>query len=152
MAPRSDAGRQRLAARAVVGALVLLAAIPAYLSIAPAWRPVGVRLACAALAALGCIRGLRWARGAAGAPAMSTVDAPPAETPAPALDSRFLALRDDVIWSVRSRRYFDTVLWPRLLVLAGGDLPRPADRRGIRRRGPSASALDGLVAEIERRA
>ena len=69
----------------------------------------------------------------------------------PELDTRFLALRDDVIYSVRSRRYFDVILWPRLSELAGTELPRPAPRRGIRRRGPSMSELTHLVTEIEGR-
>jgi hypothetical protein len=30
-------------------------------------------------------------------------------------------------------------------------LPRPANRRGLRRRGPSLRAIEELVAEIERR-
>ena len=39
--------------------------------------------------------------------------------PAPELDARFLALRDDVRYSIRSRRYFDVILWPRLVELGG---------------------------------
>ena len=43
-------------------------------------------------------------------------------------------------------------IWPRLSGLAGPDLSRPAERRGLRPRGPSMSALARLITEIERRA
>ena len=57
-----------------------------------------------------------------------------------------------MIYGARSRRYFDVILWPRLGALAGSEtLTRPADRRGVRRRGPSLRAIEALVAEIERR-
>jgi hypothetical protein len=137
---------------AVIVALVALGAMPAYLALGPTWRPVAVRLVCAAAVIAGCMRALRWARGAAAPPVVSPLDghAPPAA--GPALDARFLALRDDVIYATRSRRYFDVILWPRLQALANpAMLPRPASRRGLRRRGPSPRALAELVAEIERR-
>jgi hypothetical protein len=57
-----------------------------------------------------------------------------------------------VIYGTRSRRYFEVILWPRLVELARSEmLPRPEDRRGLRRRGPSLRAIEELVAEIERR-
>ena len=102
-------------------------------------------------------RGLRprAALGARGRRAVGRLS-PGWRTPPPAagpeLDARFLALRDDVIYGTRSRRYFEVILWPRLRELAGSEmLPRPADRRGLRRRGPSLRAIEELVAEIERR-
>jgi hypothetical protein len=67
------------------------------------------------------------------------------------LDEHFLRLRNDLAFSSGSRRYFDTFLWPRLRMIGGADLPAPAERRGMRRRGPSLSALERLIAEIERR-
>jgi hypothetical protein len=39
-----------------------------------------------------------------------------------------------------------------LLALAGTDLPRPAERPRILRRGPPLATLERLIAEIERRA
>ena len=72
--------------------------------------------------------------------------------PPPELDSRFLRLRDEVVYSTRSRRYFDAILWPQLGRLAGADLPRPPERRGLRRRGPALATLEDLIARIERRA
>jgi hypothetical protein len=151
MPPRTDRPRRRLAAFALLGALVVLAAIPAYLAVAPAWRGVALRGACALLVATGCARAARWVRGARVSGPLSPLDAPPIPVPPVALDERFLALWDDVRFSTRSRRYFDRILWPRLVTLAGRPFPRPADRRGIGRRGPSLASLDAAIAEIERR-
>ncbi len=150
MPARAERSRRRLAGRAIVAALVVLAAMPAYLALSPPWQPVAVRLSCAAIVAAGCVRVLRRARGAMEAEPISPLDAPPPPAAVPELDARFLALRDDVIHGTRSRRYFDRILWPRLSGLAGTDLPRPAERRGLRRRGPSMSVLARLVTEIER--
>ena len=137
---------------AVVVALVVLGAMPAYLALGPSWRPVAVRLVCTTVVIAGCVRALRWARGAAVSPVVSPLDAPALPTAGPELDARFLALRDDVIYGARSRRYFDVILWPRLDALAGtAMLPRPANRRGIPRRGPSMRAISEVVHEIERR-
>lgn len=144
--------RRRLVGGAVLVALVALAAIPAYLALSPSWRPVAVRLACTAAVIAGCVRALRWARGAAAPPVVSPLDAPAPPAAVPELDARFLALRDDVIYGTRSRRYFDVILWPRLGALAGSEmLARPANRRGFPRRGPSLRAIEELVAEIEKR-
>jgi len=152
MAEPRRPSRRRLAVGAVAAAVVALAAMPTYLALSPAWRPVVVRLACAAAVVAGCARAMRWARGAAGPSATSPLDAPPPPAPSPELDARFLALRDDVIYGARSRRYFDVILAPRLAALAGArGLPPVPARRGLRPRGPSLAALDALVAEIERR-
>ncbi len=126
--------------------------MPAYLTLTPAWRPAAVRLSCAALVALACARARRWVRDATGPYPISPLDAPPPEPPAPELDARFRGLRDDLIYSIRSRRYFDVILRPRLTDLGGSDLPRPPERRLMRRRGPSLRTLEGLIALIERRA
>ena len=144
--------RRRLVGGAVVVALVALAVMPAYLALSPSWRPVAVRLACTAAVIAGCVRALRWARGAAAPSLVSPLDAPAPPAAGPELDARFLALRDDVIYGARSRRYFEVILWPRLGELARSEmLPRPANRRGLRRRGPSLRAIEELVAEIEKR-
>ena len=144
--------RRRLVGGAVVVALVALAAMPAYLALSPSWRPVAVRLVCTAAVIAGCVRALRWAREAAAPSIVSPLDGHAPLPAGPELDARFLALRDDVIYGTRSRRYFEVILWPRLGELAGSEmLPRPADRRGLRRRGPSMRAIEELVAEIEKR-
>src|SRR5262245_18831273 len=153
MPPRPERSRRGLAGRMIFAALVVLAIIPSYLSISPVWRPTAVRLACALLVVAGCVRALKWLREATGPRSLSPLDAPPPAPPEPALDPHFVSLREDFVASTRSRRYFDVILWPRLLELAGRDLPHPARRRGIlRRRGPSLTAIESLVAEVERQA
>jgi hypothetical protein len=149
MPARAKPVRRYLIGGGIAAVLVTLAAIPTYLALAPAWRTLAVRLVCAVAVAAGCVRAVRWARGVVQAEDVSPLDAPPPPGAGPELDARFLALRDDVIYGTRSRRYFDVILWPRLSELAGTELPRPAARRGIRRRGPSMSELSHLVAEIE---
>lgn len=151
MPERAESSRGRLAGRGIVVALAVLVAMPAYLTLSPAWRPAAVRVVCALLVAGGCARALRSLREAAGPRPVSPLDAPPAAPPALAIDERFAGLRDDLVSGTRSRRYFDVILWPRLRNLAGRDLPKPPERRGLlRRRGPSLRAIEDLVAEVER--
>src|SRR5262245_36244453 len=152
MPPPRRPSRRRLAIGALAAAVVALAAMPTYLALPPAWRPAILRLACAAAVVAGCVRAMRWARSAAAPSALSPLDAPPPPAPGPELDARFLALRDDVIYGARSRRYFEVILAPRLAALAGAEgLPPVSTRRGLRPRGPSLDALEALVTEIERR-
>ena len=141
----------RIAAHGFLAVLLVLGAIPAYLGLSPSWRPAAVRAACALLVVAGCVRVVRAVRGSVGHPPSSPLDAPPAPWPPPELDDRFLRLRDDLVYGGRSRRYFDAILWPRLLELAGASLPRPAVRRRLRRLGPSLRTLEHLVAEAEKR-
>ena len=141
----------RLLALAVGWSLLALAALPVYLTISPAWRPVAARLACAVVVAIGSFRARAWARAAVATAGLSLFEAPPEPVPGLTLDPRFLRLRDDLVASTRRRRYFDVVLWPRLSALEGPDLPPPAEPRGPIRRGPSLAAIERLVARIEGR-
>ena len=152
MPTRRERSPGRLAGRAVLTSLVVLAATPLYLSLDHSWRPLVVRLACAALVAAVCLRVLRSVGGAIQTDAVSPFDTPPPLPPPPEMDSRFLRLRDELVFSVRGRRYFDAILWPRLCGLASTALPRPPERPGIRRRGPSLATLEDLIARIERHA
>jgi len=144
----SPLGR-RLVGRAVLVVLLVLVAMPLYLTISPAWRPTAARLACGVALAAGCVRARRRARDAAAAHVPSPFEAPPLPAPAVQLDLAFLRLRDDLVASVRSRRYFDVVLWPKLTALAGAALPCPPRRRVLRRRGPALRVLEGLISRIE---
>src|SRR5688500_15572858 len=103
MPEASRRSRRRLVALAIVAALVALAAMPTYLALSPSWRPTAVRVACAAAVIAGCVRALRWARGAAAPSVISAVDAPVPPPAVPELDARFLSLREDVIYGTRSR-------------------------------------------------
>ncbi len=152
MPPRRERSPRLIAGRAVMAAFFALAGIPLYLSLDSSWRPLVVRLACAALVGVACLRVLRGVGRAMETHVVSPFDAPPPPVAQPELDSRFLRLRDEVTFSTRNRRYFDAILWPRLCALAGTDLPRPPERRGIFRRGPSLAILEDLIVRIERRA
>jgi len=151
MPPPDERAALRFVARGFVVTLVVLVAIPSYLTLAPSWRPLAARLACAALVAFGCIRLVRSARGSTDGHAPSAVDAPSPRTQPPELDERFLRLRDELRFSVRSRQYFETILWPQLGRLGGADLPAPPERHGVRRDGPRLSDLERIVAALETR-
>jgi hypothetical protein len=142
----------RWAGRGLVGLLLVLVAIPAYLTLAPSWRTLGIRLGCALLVIAGCVRLTRGARRAIEEQPLSALDLPPRPFPARELDERFLRLRGDLVASARSQRYFDAILWPRLVALAGEGLPRLATPRALWRRGPSLRTIEHLVAEAEKRA
>ena len=148
----SPLGR-RLAGRAVLLVLLALAAMPLYLTISPTWRPTAARLACGIALVAGCVRARRRARDAAAAHVPSPFEAWPLPAPAVQLDPAFLRLRDDLVASVRSRRYFDVVLWPKLTALAGSEaaLPCPPRRRVLSRRGPALRVLEGLISRLEAR-
>lgn len=150
MSPPSDRSLAGLVARGFLVVLILLVAIPAYLGLSPAWRPIALRAACAILGVAGCLRVVRVVRASVGRPAPSPLDAPPAPAPEVEMDERFLRLRDDLIYSRRSRRYFDAVLWPRIAELAEVPLSRPPARPHLGRIGPSQRALEQLIGEVER--
>lgn len=142
---------RRLAALALLGLIAAGGVMPAYLALSPSWRPIVVRLVCTLAVVAGTIRAVRWARSTA-PPTQSPIDAAVPPMPAPELDQRFLALRDDVLHGTRSRRYYDVILAPRLAALSATELPAVRERAGFRRRrGPSLATLTSIVGEIERR-
>jgi hypothetical protein len=148
MPSRAERSRYRLPAYGLLAVLVLLAAIPGYLTLDPSRRPLAVRLAGAVIVVVGCIRVVGAVRRTRDSEPPSALDAPPPGSRPPTLDERFLRTRDDLLFSRRSQRYFDVFLWPRLRTLGGADLAPPVARR---RRGPSWSTLERLIAGIERR-
>jgi hypothetical protein len=152
MSPRAEASPRRLAARGLLAALLVLAAVPAYLVLDPSWRWPAVRLSCAVIVLFGSTRVIRAVRERIVHDPPSPLDAPPLPTMAPTLDARFLRLRDELIGGAQRRRYFDVILWPRLQALAGADLPPLAERRRFGGRGPSLATIARLIADIERRA
>jgi hypothetical protein len=152
MPSRAEQFALGFAARGFVAVVVILAAIPAYLTLAPSWRPLAARAACALLVVAGCVKIIRSVRGSLEETPPSALDAVPGKPQPPDLDERFVRLRDELVFSTRSRHYFDTIFWPQLAKLADGELPRPAPRRKLRRDGPSLHALESLIAAVERRA
>jgi|SRR5262245_19087301 len=151
MPARRDHSSRRVAGHVIAASVVVLAALPAYLTLDQGWRPVALRVASALVVAAGGARARRWVRDTVEVRPVSALDAPPPAPLPPELDGRFLRLREDLRGSVRSQRYFDVILWPRLSALAGSDLAQPSARRGVPRLGPSLRALEGLIARIERR-
>ena len=149
MPPPDERQALRLVARGFVAMVVILMAIPSYLTLAPAWRPLAARLACALLVAFFCVRIVRSVRGSVEGHAASALDAPAPRAQPPELDERFLRLRDELRFSTRNRKYFETILWPQLSHLGGADLPLPPERHGVRRDGPSLHALERIVAAVE---
>lgn len=141
----------RLAAYGILLGLLILAAIPVYLALDAGWRVTIVHLVCAVVVTVGSIRVVRGVRRTADGHATSPVDMPPAPAPTVILDEVFLRRRDELTYSIRSRRYFDAVLWPRLLALAGTHLPPPPRRRWCSRLGPSRAMLENLIGQIETR-
>jgi hypothetical protein len=133
---------------AALGGVVLLASVPVYVFVEPAWRALVVRLAAAVVLGVTLLQ-LRTAlvHRLAGGGASALDDARRRLWPEPGLPLRFLDLIHDVRTALRSRRHFDKVLWPRLSALAGRPLDRPPLRAG---RGPSLASLDEMVTAIEK--
>jgi hypothetical protein len=132
---------------AVLGAVVSLVTVPVYVYVEPSWRPLVARLAAALVlgVALLQLRRLLVDRIEAGG-ASALDEARRRRGPEPAVPHRVLDLRRDVRAALRSRRYFDEVLWPRLTAFTSSPLARPPLRRG---RGPSLASLREVISRIE---
>ena len=133
---------------AVLGGVVLLATVPVYVYVEPAWRALVVRLAVAFV--LGAIL-LQLRRALVDhldrAPASALDEARVRRGPGPGVPHRFLDLINDVRAARRSRRYFEQVLWPRLTALSSAPLEPPPPRRG---RGPSLAGLRAVLEALEK--
>jgi hypothetical protein len=133
---------------AVLGGVVLLTTLPVYVYVEPAWRALVARLAAALVVGTTLLQlrralvdQLERGRGSA------LDEARRHRGPGPGVPHRFLDLVNDVRAALRSRRYFEQVLWPRLEALSRHPLVRPPRRRG---RGPSLARLREVLAAIER--
>jgi hypothetical protein len=162
MLPPPEPGRRNVrlvAGYALFAGLLILATTPIYLSAQPSTRGAVVRLAAgvfvgAILLPLG--RALRrWIDAQPPSRFELALERTPAE---PVLAAPFLKLRDEVRNSARDQRYFEHVLWERILALlsrlpSGSGEVIAAKPRGRRfsRRGPSLAALRDLIAAIEER-
>ena len=128
---------------------VILCAVPVYVFVEPPWRGLVARLASAlvlgvALLELRNTLAQKLARHEASALDGARVH----RMTEPGVPPRFLALAHEVRAAVRSRRYFEMVMWPRLLALSVRPLHRPPTRRPGR--GPSLASLDDVVTAIEK--
>jgi len=134
---------------AVLAGLVLLGVLPLYVWVEPSWRPLVARLAGAFVLGVALLQLRRVAADGVEAAGASALDAARWQRgPEPGVPHHFVDLASDVRTALRNRRYFETVLWPRLEALAGRPLARPPLRRG---RGPSLAGLRAVIADIERR-
>jgi len=128
---------------------VFFAALPVYVWVEPSWRALVARLACALVLGVTLLNLRRVLADGVEAAGVSAIDAARfAARPEAAAPHHALELARDVRTALRSRRYFETVLWPRLEALAGRPLTPPPRRRG---RGPSLAGLRAVITEIERR-
>ena len=146
-----ERSRIRLVVYGFLAAVVLLGLIPGYLMLDASWRPIALRLACAAIVVVGCIRLVAGVGRSIEPEPPSLLDLPPRPRARPEVDERFLRLRDDLRFSTVSRTYFEAHLWPRLCRIAGSELPLPSRERRGRRRGPSVGMLGRLIDDLERR-
>jgi hypothetical protein len=134
---------------AVLAGIVLLAAVPVYVFVEPPWRGLVARLAVAFVLGLALLQLRRAAAQRLATGNASALDeARGAAAPQPRVPLRFLELRSDVRAALRSRRYFERVLWPRLAALAPHPLVPPPVRPG---RGPSLAGLRRVIDALERR-
>jgi len=145
----ADRPLARIVARcAALGGVVLLATVPVYVWVEPSWRGLVARLAAAFVLGVTLVQ-LRGALSegleAAGASALDATRA--RRGPEPGVPHHFQDLVGDVRIALRSRRYFEEVLWPRLQALAARPLARPPLRRG---RGPSLAGVRAVITAIEK--
>jgi hypothetical protein len=133
---------------AVLGGVVLLAAVPVYVYVEPGWRPVVTRLAAAFVLGASLLqlrRALVDHLARDGAWALD--EARSRRGPGPAVPHHFEELVAAVRAALRSRRQFEKVLWPRLAALTSRPPERPPVRPG---RGPSLASLRAAIDAIEK--
>jgi len=134
---------------ATLAAVVLLVMVPVYVYVEPAWRTFVARLACAFVLGVALLQLRRSLLDRLADLGGSGIDAARGQRePEPAVPHHFRDLASDVRTAMRSHRYFDKVMWPRLEALTPDPLPRPAARPG---RGPSLASLRRVIAAIEKR-
>jgi hypothetical protein len=132
---------------AVLGAIVFVGTVPAYVYVEPGWRPLVARLGASLVLGIALLQ-LRQAlvdrlRQRPGSPLDEARRRGGAE---PSVPHHFLDLTRDVRAALRSRRYFDEVLWPRLTAFTSRPLVRPPVRPG---RGPSLARLREVISAVE---
>ncbi|HXJ78146.1 MAG TPA: hypothetical protein VMS64_05630 [Candidatus Methylomirabilis sp.] len=154
--PRERRWPRLVAGYTVLLALVAGAATPIYFLLEPGNRPLVIRLGSALILLVVLIHLLGTLRARLDAQRPSGLErALVPQRQQQTLDPRFVQIRDELRESAWSRRYFDHVLWPELIALAGRaphgpsrpSLVRPPGR--FFRRGPALTTLRELIAVIE---
>jgi hypothetical protein len=146
---RADRALLGLAVRCLVlAAVVLLATVPVYVYVEPGWRPLVARLAAAFVVGVCILNFRRTLVERLALDGSSPLDeARGRRAPEPGVPHHFRDLVSDVRAALRSRRYFEEALWPRLVGYASRPLTRPPLRLG---RGPSLAALRTALDAIEK--
>ena len=146
---RADRALLGLAVRCLVlAAVVLLATVPVYVYVEPSWRPLVGRLAAAFVVGVSVLQFRRALVERLAFDGPSPLDEARARrAPEPGVPHHFRDLISDVRAALRSRRYFEEALWPRLVGYASRPLPRPPARLG---RGPSLAGLRAALDAIEK--
>jgi hypothetical protein len=128
--------------------LVFLAAVPVYVFVEPPWRALVARLATALVLGAALLQLRRALAERLQRDTPSALDEARAwRPPEPSVPHHVLDVVSDVRAALRSRRYFEEVLWPRLAAFTSRPLVRPPARRG---RGPSLARLREVIALIEK--
>jgi len=156
MPPRRERRWPKIAAAYVVF-MLLLAGITsfAFETAGAAYQPLVLRLAVAVLLGIVLMHIRSYFRGdPLWDPPSEFENALIPERIAPKFDASLVKLRGELADGVKSRAYFDRVLWPRLKEIAeatgAGEIERPARPR-LPWRGPSLSTLAGLISRLEKR-
>jgi hypothetical protein len=132
---------------AAVAGVVLLVTIPVYVWVEPSWRSLVARAASALVLGVALIqlrRALAERLDTDGAWVLD--EARRRHRPEFPVPHHFKDLVGDVRAALRSRRYFEQGLWPRLTALTARPLTRPPLRPG---RGPSLAGLRRVIADVE---
>ena len=146
-----------VAGYAIFAGLLCLAGTPAYYYAEPPAKPLVVRLVVGILlgVALVHIRGeLRTRMRARSLSALEAARRVP--TPEAELAPAFLKLRDELMYSRASQRYFTHILRPHLLALIAGrgekalpEVPARPTWRRLLGRGPTTAGLQTLITRME---
>jgi hypothetical protein len=145
---RGDGALARVVGRtAVVAGVVVIAAVPVYVWVEPSWRGLVARAASALALAVTLVqlRRVLVEQLEAGGP-WATDEARRRPWRESGVPHHFKNLASDVRAALRSGRYFEQGLWPRLAALANRPLVPPPRRPG---RGPGLAALRRVIADLE---
>ena len=146
---RADPVLAGIAARSLLlASVVTLAAVPVYVYVEPSWRALVARLAAAFVVGVTLLqlrRALVERIARLGGSALD--EARERRAPLPGVPHHYLDLVRDIRAALRSRRYFEETLWPRLVSFTARPPARPPARLG---RGPSVADLRRALDVIER--
>jgi hypothetical protein len=133
--------------------VVIAFAYPIYVSVAHERQGLVVRLAAASILGIALLQiHKRLRRDLDGQPPSRFELARQTRPPPFKIDPHLAKLRGEVQHSLKSRHYFDDVLWPRLVALGTrrGSILRPPPPRWPAARGPNLRQIADLVSTVER--